>query len=68
MKTIILKRQKRQPSYGEAPFTVAVVHGGPGGAGEMVPVAKKLSDYFGVLEPLQTEYSLEGQVQELSKS
>ena len=47
------------------PLTVAVVHGGPGAAGEMAPVAQELSDSWGVVEPLQTAPSLEGQVEEL---
>ncbi len=51
--------------YGEAPFGVAVVHGGPGAAGEMAPVARKLSSRRSVLEPLQTARSLEEQVAEL---
>lgn len=51
--------------YGKAPFTVAVIHGGPGAAGEMAPVAIELSRDHGVLEPLQTAFSIEGQVCEL---
>lgn len=51
--------------YGDAPFTVAVVHGGPGAPGEMSSVAKELSSRFGVLEPLQTAMSVVGQVNEL---
>ncbi|QOR36350.1 alpha/beta hydrolase [Clostridium sp. 'deep sea'] len=51
--------------YGTAPYKVAVVHGGPGGAGSMKPVALELSKYFGVLEPLQTAMSVEGQITEL---
>jgi pimeloyl-ACP methyl ester carboxylesterase len=51
--------------YGKAPFTVAVVHGGPGAAGEMAPVARVLSSDFGVLEPIQTATTVQGQVQEL---
>ena len=51
--------------YGNPPFTVAVVHGGPGAPGEMSSVAKELSSRFGVLEPLQTEKSVVGQVNEL---
>lgn len=51
--------------YGSAPFHVAVIHGGPGAPGEMAPVARELSLDCGVLEPLQTATSLEGQVQEL---
>lgn len=51
--------------YGQAPFTVAVIHGGPGAPGSMAPVARELSSGWGVLEPLQTADSLEGQLQEL---
>lgn len=51
--------------YGRAPFRVAVIHGGPGAAGEMAPLARELASGCGVLEPLQTAASLEGQVEEL---
>lgn len=51
--------------YGGPPFHVAVIHGGPGAPGEMAPVAGELSSVSGVLEPLQTAASLEGQVREL---
>lgn len=51
--------------YGNPPYGVAVVHGGPGAPGEMAPVARELSRERGVLEPLQTRASLAGQVEEL---
>lgn len=51
--------------YGEPPFSVAVIHGGPGAPGGMAPVARELSIDRGVLEPLQTARSLEGQIDEL---
>jgi pimeloyl-ACP methyl ester carboxylesterase len=51
--------------YGNRPFSIAVLHGGPGAPGEMAPVARELSAVGGVLEPLQTAATLEGQVQEL---
>jgi len=51
--------------YGSKPYNVAVVHGGPGAPGEMAPVARELSTVAGVLEPLQTQDSVEGQVAEL---
>jgi pimeloyl-ACP methyl ester carboxylesterase len=51
--------------YGQKPFNVAVIHGGPGAPGEMAPVARELSSYTGVLEPLQTATSVEGQIEEL---
>ena len=52
-------------AYGRVPFQVAVIHGGPGAAGEMAPVARRLAQTCGVLEPLQTATSLEGQIEEL---
>lgn len=51
--------------YGQPPFSVAVVHGGPGAAGEMAPVARELSGLQGILEPMQTARTLNGQVDEL---
>jgi pimeloyl-ACP methyl ester carboxylesterase len=51
--------------YGIKPFGVAVIHGGPGAPGEMAPVARELASVTGILEPLQTASSLEGQVEEL---
>jgi pimeloyl-ACP methyl ester carboxylesterase len=52
--------------HGKPPFRIAVIHGGPGAAGEMAPVARKLSSRFGILEPLQTAKSVEGQINELA--
>ena len=52
--------------YGSKPYGVAVVHGGPGAAGEMAPVARELSRSRGVLEPLQTASTVEGQLEELA--
>lgn len=51
--------------YGTSPFSVAVVHGGPGATGDMAPVARKLASRRGVLEPLQTANTIDGQVEEL---
>lgn len=56
---------KNLRTHGTKPFNVAVVHGGPGGAGEVAPVAKELSEVHGVLEPLQTKSTIEGQLEEL---
>ena len=53
-------------TYGAGPFSVAVIHGGPGGRGEMAPVARELSLNMCVLEPLQSAASVEGQVEELA--
>jgi pimeloyl-ACP methyl ester carboxylesterase len=51
--------------WGHGPYTVAVIHGGPGAPGEVAPVARELSTLTGILEPFQTETTLDGQVQEL---
>ncbi len=51
--------------YGNSPYRIAVLHGGPGAPGEMAPVARELARDRGVLEPLQTKDTLEGQVHEL---
>ena len=52
-------------TYGTPPFNIAVIHGGPGAAGEMAPVARQLATTRGVLEPLQTADSIQGQIGEL---
>jgi len=51
--------------WGHGPYSVAVIHGGPGAPGEVAPLARELSAVKGVLEPFQTETTLDGQVQEL---
>lgn len=53
--------------YGTSPYRTAVIHGGPGAAGEMAPVARELSSRFGILEPLQTAKSVQGQINELAE-
>ncbi len=51
--------------WGHGPYSVVIVHGGPGAPGEVAPVARELAAVKGVLEPFQTETTLDGQVQEL---
>lgn len=51
--------------WGHGPFAVAVIHGGPGAPGEMAPVARELSNITGILEPFQSEITVDGQVEEL---
>jgi len=55
-------------TYGSSPYEVAVIHGGPGAAGEMAPVARELSQYCGVLEPLQSALTIDEQIEELKNS
>lgn len=56
---------KNPRTHGNEPYAVAVIHGGPGAAGQMQSVAKELSSKYGILEPFQTALSLNGQIQEL---
>ena len=51
--------------YGNTPYKVVVVHGGPGAPGEMAPVASELSKKFGVIEPFQSKNTVQGLVEEL---
>ncbi len=51
--------------YGNHPYRVAVVHGGPGAPGYMATVARELAKTVGVIEPLQTKESVVGQIDEL---
>lgn len=53
--------------YGRPPYDVVLVHGGPGAAGSLAPVARVLGETRGVLEPWQRETSVAGQVRELSR-
>jgi len=58
---------KNVRKYGKSPYTVAVVHGGPGVPGEVASVARELAADYGILEPLQTKASLTGQIKELQE-
>lgn len=51
--------------YGVKPYSAALLHGGPGAAGEMASVAQELSSLVGILEPLQNADSVGGQIEEL---
>lgn len=52
-------------SYGKEPYSTAVIHGGPGAAGDIKVLAEELSKQSGILEPLQTRDTIEGQLLEL---
>ncbi|NSW54313.1 MAG: alpha/beta hydrolase [Anaerolineae bacterium] len=56
---------KNMRTYGNSPYRVALIHGGPGAGGEMAPVARALAPEWSVLEPIQTALTLVGQVDEL---
>ncbi|MDE6597445.1 MAG: alpha/beta hydrolase [Clostridia bacterium] len=51
--------------YGSAPHKAIVLHGGPGAPGSAAGICKGLCDDFGVLEHLQTSYSIDGLISEI---
>lgn len=55
-------------NYGKAPYKVVLIHGGPGGAGTLKELSEILSSNYGILEPLQTADSVEGQIEELKQT
>lgn len=54
--------------YGNAPYLAALLHGGPGAPGSMAPLAAELCGVCGVIEPLQLQSSVEGQVEGLGNA
>lgn len=54
--------------HGTGPVRVVVVHGGPGAPGSVAALARRLAEMRGVLEPLQTAATLDGQVAELHQA
>jgi pimeloyl-ACP methyl ester carboxylesterase len=54
--------------YGNPPFRIALIHGGPGAPGEMAPVVRELAKTHGVLEPLQTGLTIDEEIEELSQA
>ena len=54
--------------YGAKPYQIALIHGGPGAAGSMQPCAQMLANTRGILEPIQTADTLEGQIEELRQT
>ncbi len=58
--------RKNFRQYGDTPARTVVLHGGPGGAGEIEPLARELGRRgYAVLEPFQTMHSVGEQVDEL---
>ena len=53
--------------YGEKPFKIVLVHGGPGAIGSLKTCAVKLNALSGagVVEALQSKYSIDGLIEEL---
>jgi pimeloyl-ACP methyl ester carboxylesterase len=51
--------------YGPPPYRVVLVHGGPGGAGEMSPLARTLGGSLSLVEAMQTKLSIADLIDEL---
>ena len=51
--------------HGKEPYHTVVLHGGPGAAGSVFGLAGMISKKFGVLEPMQSKYTIEEQEEEL---
>ncbi len=51
--------------YGPPPYHLVLVHGGPGAAGSLAPLAKELSAGQGVIEALQTAHTIKELLEEL---
>jgi pimeloyl-ACP methyl ester carboxylesterase len=51
--------------YGPPPYRVVLVHGGPGGAGEMSPLARTLGGSLSLVEAMQTKHSIADLIDEL---
>ncbi|WP_106828786.1 alpha/beta hydrolase [Parabacteroides pacaensis] len=51
--------------YGKPSYSTVLVHGGPGAMGSLKPMAQRISSFCGVLEPLQSQYTIDGLIKEL---
>jgi pimeloyl-ACP methyl ester carboxylesterase len=51
--------------YGPPPHNVVLVHGGPGGAGEMSPLARRLGARLPLIEAMQTKLTVAALIDEL---
>src|ERR1700679_3478909 len=52
---------------GPPPYRVVLVHGGPGGAGEMSPLARSLGHSLSLVEAMQTKLSIASLIDELGE-
>ncbi|MCL1803829.1 MAG: alpha/beta hydrolase [Eubacteriaceae bacterium] len=51
--------------YGNKPYKIALVHGGPGAIGSLAAVAREISATHGAIEPLQSKMAVSELVEEL---
>ena len=59
---------RRARRYGRRPCRIVLVHGGPGAAGSLAPVARVLARRHSVLEPWQRAHTIASQVAELVRA
>ncbi len=52
--------------HGSMPYKVILVHGGPGANGGLEAIADALKQRFGVIEAIQTKFSIDSQIEELA--
>jgi len=52
--------------WGNPPYNVILIHGGPGAIGSLEPLAKELSENFGIIEHLQSKNTIEKELEELN--
>lgn len=53
--------------FGKPPYVAALIHGGPGAQDALLPLARELGRYTGVLAPAQTQYNIEALLEELNE-
>jgi pimeloyl-ACP methyl ester carboxylesterase len=54
-------------AYGIKPYKIVVVHGGPGGLGSVAGLARGLAIKYGVIEPMQSKYTIDELIDELKE-
>jgi len=54
-------------AYGDSPYNVLTLHGGPGAVGELKGVSQKIGINYGVIEYLQKQSSIKGLKEEMEK-
>lgn len=54
-------------TYGEKPYQVAVIHGGPGALDSLGTFAYQLSAFHSVIEPIQSKYTIAECIEELDQ-
>lgn len=54
-------------THGIPPYSVVLVHGGPGAAGSLQCIGEELGNAIGTIESLQTRYSINALIEELKE-